>query len=118
MKLPIRLVPALLFTALLCACGGSPPPAAAPAVAAPPSDPALAKIFETTCRTCHAVPSSGAPQAGDVAAWKPRVAQGKDTLLAHTINGYQRMPPMGLCMQCGDAEFTALIEYMSGAKLQ
>ena len=101
----------------LTACGDK--PAAPPAAAAPPpSDPALAKIFDTTCRTCHAVPASGAPQAGDVAAWKPRIAQGKDTLLAHTINGYQRMPPMGLCMQCSETEFSALIEYMSGAKLQ
>ena len=106
----------LLLVLLLCACGDKTPPAAAKAYA-PPSDPALAKIFDTTCRTCHANPASGAPQAGDTAAWSKRMAQGRDTLLTHTMSGFQSMPPMGLCMQCDEAQFTALIEYMSGVKL-
>ncbi|HVT34772.1 MAG TPA: c-type cytochrome [Nevskiaceae bacterium] len=107
----------LLLALLLCACGGDKKPAAS-APLPPPADPALAKVFDSTCRTCHANPASGAPQAGDTAAWSKRVAQGKDTLLTHTMSGFQSMPPMGLCMQCDEAQFTALIEYMSGAKLQ
>lgn len=106
----------------LGACGGSEPSpvatvpaAAAPAVAA---SPAVLKLYEQACRNCHVVPASGAPQVGDAKAWAPRLAQGRETLLDHSINGYKGMPPMGTCTQCTEADFVALIEYMSGAQLK
>lgn len=96
----------------LAACGK---PASAPAVqAAAPADPALAALYDSSCKDCHANPASGAPQSGDAQAWAPRLQQGADTLLDHTINGYQGMPPMGMCMQCSEDDFAALIAYMSG----
>ncbi|MBE0763098.1 cytochrome c5 family protein, partial [Escherichia coli] len=49
--------------------------------------------------------ASGAPLTGDAAAWAPRLAQGIDTLLDHSINGYKGMPPMGMCMQCSEEQF-------------
>jgi cytochrome c5 len=110
----------LLFTltAALSACGGGKPAASAPAGAPPPAaTPAVQKIFDTTCKSCHGVIMSGAPQAGDKAAWAPRVAQGREVVLDHIINGYKRMPPMGMCMHCSEDEFVAVTEYMSGAKL-
>jgi cytochrome c5 len=113
---------ALLGTALmLAACGSGQdgkPAAAAPAALAPAASPAIQKIYDSTCSNCHGKPASGAPQAGDGKAWAPRVAQGKDVVLNHVINGYKGMPPMGLCMQCSEDDFAAVTEYMSGAKLQ
>lgn len=109
---------------VLGACGKGAAPAAPAASATPqaalaaPADPKVAKIFGSTCRSCHAVPASGAPQAGDAQAWAPRVAQGKDTVLNHIINGYKGMPPMGMCMQCSEDDFVAVTEWMSGGKLQ
>jgi cytochrome c5 len=100
-----------------CGHGGSAPPQAA-AAALPPASPAVQKIFNTTCKSCHGVILSGAPQAGDTAAWAPRVAQGREVVLDHIINGYKRMPPMGMCMQCSEDDFVAVTEYMSGAKLK
>jgi cytochrome c5 len=82
------------------------------------SDPAIQKIYDTSCRTCHGVPASGAPQAGDVKTWAPRAAQGKDVLIDHAINGFKGMPPMGMCPQCSEKDFVALIEMMSGASLK
>jgi cytochrome c5 len=76
------------------------------------------KIYDSTCNNCHSKPASGAPQAGDTQAWAPRVAQGKDTVLNHVINGYKGMPPMGMCMQCSEDDFVAVTEYMSGATLK
>ena len=118
------LVPAVFVSLMLAACGqksadgNSATPAAAPAaVAVTSADPAIQKIFDTTCKSCHGVPASGAPQAGDSKAWAPRVAQGKDALIDHAINGFKGMPPMGMCPQCSEKDFTALIEMMSGAKL-
>lgn len=103
------LVPAMLVFA---GCGGGSPSPAGAVVAA---SPAIQKLYDGSCRTCHSVPASGAPQTGDAKAWAPRLRQGEDTLLDHAINGYGRMPPMGLCAQCSEDEFIALIQYMSGA---
>ncbi len=109
---------------LLGACGsGQDGKSAAPAAATPATppvaaSPAIQKIYDTTCSNCHGKPGTGAPQAHDTNAWAPRVAQGKEIVLGHIINGYKGMPPMGMCMQCAEDDFVAVTEYMSGVKLQ
>ncbi len=103
-----------MLAAILAACGKSetsvPAAVAAPIVAA---DPAVQRLYDQTCRSCHSVPGTGAPQTGDRAAWEPRVAQGMDVLLTHTFNGLRGMPPLGSCGDCSEADFTALIRYMA-----
>lgn len=110
--------PAVIAAALLlAACGKTeaPPTAAVPAPAASAStSPELQAIYERSCKACHATPGTGAPLSGDSKAWAPRVAQGIDTLLDHTFNGFQAMPPMGACMDCTEEQFEQLIEFMSG----
>ena len=109
----------LALAGLLGGCGDDAaptPPRNAAALA--PADPALAKIYDSSCKLCHANPASGAPQAGDAKAWQPRVAQGADSLLDHSINGFKGMPPMGMCMQCSEDEFLALISFMSGQSVR
>lgn len=114
----------LALTLLLAACGKAEPPAPAassppPAAAAPgAASSAVQATYDRSCKTCHAIPGSGAPQTGDTQAWQPRVAQGIDTLLDHTINGFNGMPPLGACMECSEDEFISLIELMSGAKFE
>ena len=80
-----------------------------------PQDAKLAQLYGASCKQCHANPAAGAPLTGDVQAWAPRLEKGMDTLLDHSINGFQGMPPLGLCMQCGEADFRALIEFMAAA---
>ena len=75
-----------------------------------------ATLYNQSCIACHASGAAGAPKKGDVAAWQPRLAKGMDTLLKHTKEGIKAMPPKGMCMDCTDAEFTALIKYMSAAQ--
>jgi len=111
------LLPAAVLTTLALLLGGCRDDSKPAVTQAPPADPALAALYASTCQTCHANPASGAPLAGDAAAWAPRLAQGVDRLLEHSINGYQGMPPMGLCMQCSEAQFLALIGYMSDQPL-
>ena len=53
-------------------------------------------------------------RSGNMGDWQPRLAKGMDTLLDHTINGFNGMPPLGMCMDCGEAEFVALINFMAG----
>ncbi|MDD3762572.1 MAG: c-type cytochrome [Nevskiales bacterium] len=111
-------LPAAALIATLAACGSGPSDAPAPAAVSEvasklPQDPALAKIYSQTCQGCHSNPASGAPLSGDVAAWAPRLAQGESVLLDHTLSGYKGMPPLGSCMDCSEADFLALIQFMS-----
>ena len=109
-----------VFAALLSGCGDEPknPAARNEAASAMPADAALAQVYDNSCKLCHANPAAGAPLTGDRKAWEPRVQQGADTLLDHAINGYNGMPPMGMCMQCSQEEFLALIAFMSGQRIQ
>jgi cytochrome c5 len=61
---------------------------AGPAVAAAalPADGTAA--YEAACVACHGAGIAGAPKVGDKAAWGPRIAQGKETLYNHAVNGY------------------------------
>lgn len=79
-----------------------------------PQNPALAEIFDRSCATCHATPDAMAPLVGHAAGWAPRLAErGADGLLHSVRNGHGNMPAMGLCFDCTDAEFRALIAFMS-----
>ncbi len=103
---------------ILSACGNASSPAAEAQAQVtappPPADAVLARLYDQTCRACHASSRTGAPMAGDTAAWAPRMAQGMDVLIDHTINGFNGMPPLGACMDCSEDEFAALIRYMAG----
>ncbi|MES2720362.1 MAG: c-type cytochrome [Pseudomonadota bacterium] len=69
--------------------------------------------YAQSCASCHNAGVMAAPKKGDKAAWAPRLKQGEATLLARVKNGYKMMPPKGLCNDCTDAEFKALIKFMS-----
>ena len=67
--------------------------AQAPAVAAGPRDGAT--IYNTVCGACHNTGAAGAPKIDDKAAWAPRLATGKDALIASVTNGKNAMPAKG-----------------------
>ncbi len=69
--------------------------------------------YGKACATCHGAGVLGAPKKGDAAVWQPRLTQGMDVLLSHVKNGYKNMPAKGLCNDCSDADYIALINYMS-----
>ncbi|WP_407331752.1 c-type cytochrome [Enterovibrio sp. 27052020O] len=69
-------------------------------------------VYNTYCMACHATGAAGAPLAGDAAAWEPRLAQGRDVLNNHAINGFNGMPARGTCMDCSDEEIVAAIDHM------
>ncbi|AZE69371.1 cytochrome c-type protein [Pseudomonas synxantha] len=54
-----------------------------------------------------------APKKGDQLAWKPRLEQGTDVLVKHVIEGFKAMPPRGLCMDCSEEDYKAVIAWMS-----
>lgn len=80
------------------------------------ADKAVVDRYNKACIACHASGAAGAPKFGNAAAWAPRLAKGIDKLLVSTKNGLNAMPPKGLCMDCSDADYKALIQYMSTGK--
>lgn len=91
-----------LFAAILMSSAVS-----AMADAAPPAQ------YQASCFACHSTGATGAPKSHDVAAWQPRLAKGMPALVESVKKGLNAMPPTGLCAKCTDAEYTALIEFMS-----
>ena len=69
-------------------------------------------IYNTKCMACHNTGVAGAPKLGDKEAWAPRIATGKDAMLAVAITGKNAMPPKGTCMECSDDDLAAVIDYM------
>jgi cytochrome c5 len=72
-------------------------------------------VYEKTCSVCHAAGVAGAPKFGDKAAWAPRIAQGKATLLQSALKGKNAMPPKGGNTALSDADVAAAVDYMTGA---
>lgn len=128
-----KLLP-LLLVALLAACGKSEAPkseapkaeapaaAAAPAAAPAPVADAAADggkgldVFKKTCVMCHQTGVAGAPKLGDKADWGPRIAQGKDVLYKHAIEGFNgskgAMPAKGGNPSLSDDEMKAAVDYI------
>jgi cytochrome c5 len=81
--------------------------------AAEPSAPRSgSEIYRDYCATCHGGGLQGAPVANDAAEWKPRLEKGFDALFQNAKQGLNSMPPMGVCMDCSEAELKAAITEM------
>lgn len=60
-----------------------------PAASASAPAPAKGKaVYEASCSICHAAGVAGAPKFADKSAWRPRIAQGDDTLHKHALKGF------------------------------
>lgn len=95
----------------------APAPAAAPA-AAPVAENSVGKsVYGKTCALCHGAGVAGAPKPGDKADWGPRIAQGKETLYKHAIEGYTgskgMMPARGGGTSLTDDEVKAAVDFMA-----
>ncbi|PKO53530.1 MAG: cytochrome c5 family protein [Betaproteobacteria bacterium HGW-Betaproteobacteria-2] len=91
-------------------------PTEAAAVAATPVA-AIGKAGEQTykavCAMCHDSGLMNAPKPGDKDAWAPRIAQGKDTLIQHAIQGIRMMPAKGGNPSLSDDEVAQTVVYMA-----
>ncbi|MCB4366116.1 cytochrome c5 family protein [Hydrogenophaga taeniospiralis] len=128
----------LSCSAALLACGEKPadtaaapaaptPVAAAPAPAPEPAPTPVAenavgkKVYGSVCSMCHAAGVAGAPKPGDKADWGPRIAQGKDTLYKHALEGFTgakgMMPARGGSSTLTDDELKAAVDHMVAQSL-
>ncbi|MFT6550057.1 MAG: cytochrome c5 [Zhongshania marina] len=77
---------------------------------------AIVDRYQASCYACHGFGANGAPKTGVAADWAPRMEKGMETLVKHADEGFNTMPPKGLCFDCSADEFKALIEYMATPK--
>lgn len=73
--------------------------------------------FDKVCFACHNANSTipGAPRLGNKDDWTKRIAQGKDTVFKHAIEGFNNvgfMPPKGGAGHLSDDEIKAIVVYM------
>ena len=86
--------------------------AQASGASAPVNERAMA-LWARSCALCHIDGNAGAPRVGQAEEWGPRLAQGRETLLKHTVEGLNSMPPLGYCMACEREDFLAMIDFMT-----
>lgn len=89
--------------------------AAAPSQASAGDVAAGEKVYKGTCAVCHDSGVAGAPKHGDAAAWKPRLEQGFDVLVKHSIEGIRAMPPRGGNGKLTDEQLRDAVAYMVAA---
>ncbi|MCZ6640146.1 MAG: c-type cytochrome [Gammaproteobacteria bacterium] len=110
----MRTTPLLVTMTLACVlhgCGQTADPQSS-AYTTPAGSTPIEK-WSRSCSLCHVNGIGGAPRVGDTEDWAPRLAQGDEVLLTHTIEGFNNMPPLGYCMDCERPDFVALIKFMS-----
>lgn len=83
-------------------------PDAAPAGPKPASE-----VYTSVCAACHNAGVAGAPRADDGDEWARRLDEkGLDTLVSHSINGFQAMPARGGNPNLSDEEVAGTVAYI------
>ena len=85
-------------------------------ISAQATEQAIVDKYNKSCIACHASGAAGAPVTGNAEQWAPRMEKGMDVLVANVANGMNAMPPKGMCNDCSDDDFKALIEHMAMPK--
>jgi len=73
-----------------------------------------AATYNGTCVGCHGTGAAGAPKVGDKAAWKARIAQGKETMYKIALHGKPGTAMMAKGGNAGlsDDAVKAAVDYM------
>ena len=71
-----------------------------------------AAIYNQVCMACHDTGAAGAPRRAEEGDWSDRIDQGWDTLLDHSINGFNAMPARGGNPNLSDEEVAAATAHL------
>lgn len=85
---------------------------AAATEAAEPASVDGGKVYYTYCAVCHKTGLNAAPKYGNKALWIKRIAQGREVMYKHAIEGLRGMPPRGGIPGLSDAEVKAAVDFM------
>ncbi len=73
------------------------------------------QVYNAACLACHGGGIGGAPKTGVAADWNARIAQGREVLNKHALEGFQGagfMPPKGGRVDLSDEEIIAAVDYL------
>ncbi len=70
------------------------------------------KMYNESCKVCHATDAMGAPAVGDVDAWVDVREKGFDKILYNSINGVGGMPAKGGNEDLLPSDVKLIVEYM------
>ena len=70
------------------------------------------KLYNESCKLCHATDNMGAPAVGDVDAWNDTVAKGFDKVVHNAIAGVGGMPPKGGNEDLTNTQIKQIVEFM------
>jgi cytochrome c len=70
------------------------------------------KLYDSSCKLCHATDTMGAPAVGDAKAWDAVMKKGMDKVLVNAIKGTGGMPPKGGNTDLSDADIKSIVEFM------
>jgi cytochrome c5 len=81
--------------------------------AAPAAPRPAQEVYGSVCAACHDTGAAGAPKVSDAGEWENRLNEkGLETLVLHSINGFQGMPARGGNPGLTDDEMSAVVVYM------
>jgi cytochrome c5 len=70
------------------------------------------QLYNSACMACHTTGAAGAPKLGDKSAWAPRLAQGFEVLVEHSLKGFKGMPAKGGRLDLPDSTVISAVGYM------
>ncbi|MEN8219684.1 MAG: c-type cytochrome [Pseudomonadota bacterium] len=70
------------------------------------------QVYNNLCMVCHTPGMFGAPKIGNRSMWASRFARGMDSLINHSINGFNAMPPKGGNATLSDEEVKNAVAFM------
>ena len=70
------------------------------------------KMYNDSCKLCHATDSMGAPAVGSVGSWDAVMVKGLDKVVHNAVAGMGGMPPKGGNMDLSDADVKEIVEFM------
>ncbi len=70
------------------------------------------KLYNQSCKLCHATDNMGAPAVGDVDAWRAVTEKGLEKVVYNSINGMGGMPPKGGNEDLIPSEVKLIVEFM------
>jgi len=70
------------------------------------------RLYNESCKVCHATDTMGAPMVGDVDAWREVTEKGLDKVVYNAVNGMGGMPPKGGNEDLIPSEIKSIVEFM------
>ncbi|MDB2562007.1 c-type cytochrome [Sulfurimonas sp.] len=70
------------------------------------------KMYNESCKLCHATDQMGAPAVGNIEAWRELMVKGKEKVVYNSINGMGGMPAKGGNPDLLPSDVKLIVEFM------